>query len=56
VNPTEERELNTDDGNTDKDILVLQKTNCSDKKKEQPLKKDGGILGVLKWFPVHGTK
>ena len=27
LNPTEERELYTDDGNTDKDILLLKKTN-----------------------------
>jgi hypothetical protein len=46
LNPTEERELYTGDGNTDKDMLLLKMTKYSDEKEAQSVKKDGEILGV----------
>ena len=33
LNPTEERELYTDDGNTDKDMLLLKNTKDNDERK-----------------------
>jgi neutral ceramidase len=58
LNPTEqeERELYTDDGNTDKAMLLLKKTNHIQWRKRSAIsKKDGGILGVWNWCPLHGT-
>ena len=35
--------------------MLLKKTKYSDEKGAESVKKNGGILGVLNWFPVHGT-
>jgi neutral ceramidase len=36
-------------------MLLLKKTKYSDEKGAESVKKNGGILGVLNCFPVHGT-
>jgi neutral ceramidase len=36
-------------------MLLLKKTKYSDEKGAQSVKKNGGVLGVLNWSPVHET-